>query len=364
MIDDISGSPIKTPGLLRKLLQGQTLAENNAIDPRESTVSDMRNDSVTISNSDSSKSAPKVTIPKDAEPATRPIETTGGNTEIYRKALTDSRGNITGYTYYAKNNSNLPVELGVGLDGRGMNSNYRTSQDLKIMQRLENGEIDPRSLKPFALEAGGSVELFTVGAQDKTKSWGIAPYFIPRTGSSTAKHDDNVLYLSPFPKGVPWKVSQGENNPDGTHKPGTENAFSIDFVTNESDTKKKVTAMRSGTVVKIKEDSNEGGPDVDENKANEVWILHEDGSIAKYVHLKLGSATKAGIKVGDQVRAAQVIGNYGLTGKTDGPHLHVQVNVPKGLQGEEYISIAHRFQGPNGAPIQQLQKGTESVATR
>lgn len=364
MIDDISGSPIKTPVLPRKPLQGQTLAENNAIDPRESTVSDMRNDSVTISNSDSSKSAPKVTIPGGAEPATRPIETTGGNTEIYRKALTDSRGNIIGYTYYAKNNSNLPVELGVGLDGRGTNLNYRTSQDLKTIQKLADGGIDPKSLKSFALEPGSSIELFNVSANDKTKSWGIAPYFVPRAGSSDAKHNDKVLYLAPFPKGVPWRVSQGENNPDGTHKPGTENAFSIDFVTDDSDKEKKVTAMRGGTVVKIKEDSNEGGPGVDESKSNEVWILHEDGSIAKYVHLKLGSATEAGIKVGDQVRAAQVIGNYGLTGKTDGSHLHVQVNLPKGLQGEEYISIAGRFQGPNGAPIQQLQKGTESVASK
>lgn len=358
MVDDIYGSSIsnsQTPVLPKRLSQGKNPSEDNLIDSRKSALGGMREDSVTISTL--TDSVLKVTVPDDAKPATRPIETETGTVETFRKAITDSRGNTIGYKYYATNNSNLPVEVGVGVNDKGNNVNYKTDKDLKTIQRLKDGSIDPDSLKTFQMGPHESIELFTVKPGKSTEAWAMSPYFVPRAGSSDAKHNDKVRYRAPFPKGVSWRVAQGENNLGGTHAPGTDNAFAIDFVTDESDKEKKVTAMRSGTVVKIKEDSNEGGPNVSEDKANEIWILHDDGSIAKYIHLKQGSATEAGIKEGDQIKTGQVIGNYGLTGKTDGPHLHVQVDLPKGLQDEEYISIAGRFQGQNGAPIQKLEKG-------
>lgn len=354
MIDDIyAPSASRTQALQKKTPGVSNTTNTNPVDPRESVVDGMRTNASSFSSD---------TVNLAGAQMVSNMDTGVGAAQIFQKPIKDNRGNTVGFTYFAKNNSNLPLELGVGLDERGQNINYKTSTELNFIKRLNDGGIDPKSLAQFALKPGESIKLFDVGAKEQGR-WGIAPYFLPGIGSKDAKHDDKVRYLAPFPKGTPWRVSQGENNSDGSHKPGTENAFSIDFVTDESDTEKKVTAMRSGTVVKIKEDSNEGGPKVDSTKANEVWVLHEDGSIAKYIHLKQGSATKAGIKVGSQIKAGQGIGNYGLTGKTDGPHLHVQVDL-KGLQGEEYISIAHRFQGPDGSPVQKLQTGTESVAAK
>jgi len=54
-----------------------------------------------------------------------------------------------------------------------------------------------------------------------------------------------------------------------------------------------VHAARDGVVVKIKDDSDKGGPDRKfENMANYILVRHADGSIANYAHLQ-----KAGAKV-------------------------------------------------------------------
>ena len=47
-----------------------------------------------------------------------------------------------------------------------------------------------------------------------------------------------------------------------------------------------------------------------------------DGNYAFYAHLKTGTVT---VKVGDQLKAGQVIANLGNTGNSDAPHLHFHV---------------------------------------
>lgn len=52
---------------------------------------------------------------------------------------------------------------------------------------------------------------------------------------------------------------------------------------------------------------------------NWVAIVHPDGTETGYAHL---SKFARGLKVGDQVRAHQLIGYVGSTGRSTGPHLH------------------------------------------
>jgi murein DD-endopeptidase MepM/ murein hydrolase activator NlpD len=99
-----------------------------------------------------------------------------------------------------------------------------------------------------------------------------------------------------------------------------ENRYAIDFSEPEGT---PVCAIRDGEVIQLKQDSHEGGSDSSYLfKANFILIRHEDGTIAEYYHLKQNGVL---VKVGQKVRAGEVIGYSGRTGFTTEPHLHVAV---------------------------------------
>ncbi|MBC7922135.1 MAG: M23 family metallopeptidase [Ferruginibacter sp.] len=125
-------------------------------------------------------------------------------------------------------------------------------------------------------------------------------------------------YVLPYRSGTSLKVTQGYNGPY-SHK----NTYALDFDLKESTT---ICAAREGVVVKVKEDSKQGGP----NKAfagdcNFITIYQRDGTLAEYVHLTFNGSI---VTVGDTVRAGQVIGLGGNTGWSTSPHLHFCVKKP------------------------------------
>lgn len=88
-----------------------------------------------------------------------------------------------------------------------------------------------------------------------------------------------------------------------------------------------IFAMRSGTVVGVEDrfPDTGGGPE-NISKFNYVWIEHDGGYRSAYLHLKQGFTSSIRIKVGDRVKAGQLIGFSGNSGWSSGPHLHVEVH--------------------------------------
>lgn len=121
----------------------------------------------------------------------------------------------------------------------------------------------------------------------------------------------------PFPRDFKTRVNQGFH---GLLSHSGNSAFAVDFECEFAD---PVAASRSGTVVWVKEDSNQGCAD---RKcapfANFILIDHGDGTYAEYSHLaQFGSL----VDEGDVVCDGEVIGLCGSTGFATAPHLHFAV---------------------------------------
>ena len=142
--------------------------------------------------------------------------------------------------------------------------------------------------------------------------------------------DYDHKYELPFPKGKRYKIIQGFGGKFSHNKPHSK--YAIDFSLKIGDT---ITAARSGKVFFIKEDSDEHCRTRKcADKGNKVLIVHDDGTMAHYVHLDFEGAL---VDVGDTVTVNQPIGISGMTGFTTIPHLHFVLYGPQSKSIPFYI---------------------------
>jgi murein DD-endopeptidase MepM/ murein hydrolase activator NlpD len=159
--------------------------------------------------------------------------------------------------------------------------------------------------------------------------------FTAVVGNPMAVHDDGVVYAWPFPTGVQARLSQGPGGP--THR-ARHARHALDFAVPEGS---PVLAARAGVVVFLENRYFESGLDVQkyQQRANQVRILHEDGSMATYAHLFPASIT---LEPGQRVEVGERIGLSGNTGFSSGPHLHFAVLVHRDMA---VASVPFRMQG-------------------
>ena len=132
------------------------------------------------------------------------------------------------------------------------------------------------------------------------------------------------------------RIGQG---PAGRFSHGdAENLHAIDFA---APLGTPVLAAREGIVMQVTDGFADAPGALDE--ANAIRILHEDGSMALYAHLRQGSAVVA---PGQHVRSGQTIAQSGNSGWSSGPHLHFVVQVNRGLRLE---SLPVEVETPEGA---------------
>lgn len=105
-----------------------------------------------------------------------------------------------------------------------------------------------------------------------------------------------------------------------------------------------IYSAREGTVVEIKQDSNERGSTREYiKKANFIKIKHSDNQYTLYAHLQRNSVE---VKLGEKVLESQFIALSGNTGFSDSPHLHFEVYK---LENNERTSLPFKFSTHKGA---------------
>ncbi len=214
--------------------------------------------------------------------------------------------------------------------------------EMVVSDRTTNEEIQSFLLPAkdsIVLHAAQGIELDTLVKKVK-KEWKFS-YYIGHP--KTISIDSNYLYRLPFKAHKKYEVSQGWNG-KYSHK-GTLSGYALDFQLNIGE---PVHAARDGIVIKaIDWFTKQGGPEL-RNMANRIVVLHQDGTLASYVHLQYKGVL---VNVGDSIKAGQKIGVSGLTGHTRGPHLHFvvrkerDISIPIYFKGYETIALkrGHRY---------------------
>ena len=146
--------------------------------------------------------------------------------------------------------------------------------------------------------------------------------------------DNSYQYGIPFQRKKAYRLIQGFNG-EYSHQEAA-SRFALDFAMPVGE---KICAAREGLVVKVKSDSREGGPAPKyQGKDNHIVVLHDDGTLAYYVHLEYEGAL---VREGDQVSKGELLGFSGNTGYSTRPHLHFVVRQPT---PDGPVAIPFRFE--------------------
>lgn len=200
-----------------------------------------------------------------------------------------------------------------------------------------NTASEPSLPARFVVPGSREMTLATLHPADKRQSGSFALEMKAVPGDPAAQPDDFV-YRLPLDTSA-FRIDQGF---DGKFShTDAQSRYAIDFAADEGT---PVIAAREGVVMQVEDDFEGAGLNREKfgARANQVRILHADGTMAVYAHLQPESVV---VQPGQRVRVGQRLGGSGNTGYSSGPHLHFAVQVNTGM---EIRSIPIALEGPAG----------------
>lgn len=261
----------------------------------------------------------------DVSPSTdRPVDRKHVQVAARSKVTIRNLGSDIHPEYYIYNDYYGPVEIHLTLSN-AENIVSDAPVPLKLM-------VPPRQeVRAIALEVMDPARAYSYNLRATSV---MGP---PRTNETPA-----VTYRIPYAGGTAFEVTQAFFGEFSHNTPDSE--YAVDIAMPEGT---PIVAARDGIVMDVNRDFVGNGSDMQKYgaRANGVRILHDDGTMAEYAHLKSESVR---VIPGTRVKAGQVIAESGNTGFSTGPHLHfvVQKNDGKMLR-----SIPFTFRLEDGTLI-------------
>lgn len=209
---------------------------------------------------------------------------------------------------------------------------------------------------PVEIELAITRAEHVLGAPAKPIRWVLPPrqeirlLTLAPAGTGTPRYEHRLRYALgdprsrhlaehyPLPwRGGPFRMTQG---PGGRYShTGPKGRYAVDIAMPVGT---PIVAARGGVVVRTENSQTGRGTNP---AGNFVRIMHDDGTMGVYLHLKQGSVQ---VREGQRVRAGELLARSGNTGNSTGPHLHFVVQKNVGL---ETVSIPFEFaQSVNSVP--------------
>ncbi|MCG6147933.1 M23 family metallopeptidase [Leptospira levettii] len=184
------------------------------------------------------------------------------------------------------------------------------------------------------------IKLFHLKTINRRKKISYKIHYKWILGNYHVAHNSSYIYELPFDSKLKVRVFQAYH---GKKSHSGDNRYSIDFGLKEDD---MILAARPGIVIDTEEKNSEGGFDPKyKQSANFVKILHDDGTIAEYAHLRYMGVV---VKRGQNVDTGTFLGYAGSTGYSEGPHLHFEVYQPTKTLRKKTIPTKFRTQISEG----------------
>jgi murein DD-endopeptidase MepM/ murein hydrolase activator NlpD len=209
--------------------------------------------------------------------------------------------------------------------------------DFPVLENMTSSAALP--VKAVVLP-GARKLLVEIRANERAESFSWRSSWRWTTGVLGARHDASVRYWIPWSPNLRFEVGQAVG---GTFTHIGQWRFAFDFWLPSGT---PIRAARDGTVVRVVEDFSRGGTEERfKKRANLIFILHADGTIARYLHLQRGGAN---VEVGDRVAAGDLIGFSGNTGYSQNPHLHFDVfSIDENLE-RQTVDVRFATAAPEG----------------
>lgn len=201
---------------------------------------------------------------------------------------------------------------------------------------------DPPLPARFVVPGQAERHLLTVQAANDSEGFSYRLSYRAMPGQPLQDLPADHAYYPPFARGERYMISQGLDDTI-THQDSA-NRYAVDLVMPIGT---PILAARAGVIMDVEEDHHGEGRQEAEflTRANQVRIVHEDGTMAVYAHLQADSVRVA---PGMRVPAGTWLANSGNSGYSSGPHLHfvVQMNIGMALE-----SLPFRFRLPDGGTM-------------
>lgn len=229
-------------------------------------------------------------------------------------------------------------------DGKAVSFAVENTKPYPITVTLDFPEVENlTSAEPLphtrTLMPGDRIQALRFEVQDGQRPGRWQYNYHWTSGAAGVVPDLTYEYRLPYAPGTAHTVIQSFN---GTFSHEGDDRFCVDWAMPEGTA---VFAARGGRVMNIEAGNEMAGGRELFDRANYVRVLHSDGSVGVYLHLRKDGVT---VSEGDVVEEGSLIGYSGNTGFSSEPHLHFGVyRVIDGFR-QESVPVLFRSSSETG----------------